>query len=219
MGTIKHANGVITKTDRKGKIITNTSTKGSVAPTAAVSLKNKPTLAKFVNEEGKYSRESAEGFRRYKPPTEKAPKNAKFGTVSYILKQLAEANEKQILATYKDELKMVEKRVKVFDEYGRYDGDDTAWNVAYDAVYTKMFNSTVSLQNRIEKIEPYNDSGLFNGYAIEAFYGTADAVALALLARKAKKISEKDYDTLTKPWRTHIGAIHPDDKDIFKGKK
>lgn len=218
MGTIKHSNGVITKTDRKGKIITNVSTKGSIAPTATRSLVEKPVVARFLDENGKYSWESAEGYRRYQPPVAKAPKNAKFGTVSYVLKQLAEANEKQILATYKDDLKMVEKRVKVYDEYGRYDGDDTAWNVAYDAVYTKMFSATANLHYRIEKIEPYNDTSLFNSWAIEAFYGTADAVCLALLARKAKKISDKEYNVLTKSWRTHVGAIHPDDKDIFKGK-
>lgn len=219
MGTLKHANGVISKTDSKGKIVTNVSTTGSVAPTARVPLKKKPVLAKSINGEGKYIRESTEGYVRYQPPAKNPYKNATFGTAKYVLKQLLEANENQILAMYQDDLKMMERKVEIRDEDGTYLGKDTPWNVAYDKVYTKMFNKTVNLRNTIQKLEPRCDSGVFNGYAIETFYGTVDAVILALLARKAKKISDKDYDILTKSWRKHIGAIHPDDKDIFKGRK
>ena len=82
------------------------------------------------------------------------------------------------------------------------DASDAAWDAAESAALAATLAATLTAA--LAAVEEAAALG-------DALYAVRDAAG-ALVVRDL--ITTEDYDTLTRPWRTVIGPIHPDDPDI-----
>ena len=74
---------------------------------------------------------------------------------------------------------------------------DAAWYAARDAARTAAWNAA--------------RAAAWNTARTAAWYAASDA-AEALVVRDC--LPQEHYETLTRPWRTAVGALHPEDEDL-----
>lgn len=138
----------------------------------------------------------------YRQPVVNKFADAAFGYSNYIFKQLLEVDEltmlKVLQAYHKENDRAHDKQ---------FDAEERIWTIAYD--------SMLVWGRKWDKEKPDAEDNYLNGYYWESLWGYGHTVASALKARS--KGSKEDYDELTTAWRTFVGAIHPDDEDVFVG--
>lgn len=86
---------------------------------------------------------------------------------------------------------------------------DAVWNTAWDDSWDAVWDAT-SADARAAARAAASDAAW--DAVRDAAKSAAWAAAAALVARDL--INTEDYNTLTRPWRTVIGPIHPDDPEL-----
>lgn len=92
---------------------------------------------------------------------------------------------------------------------GLYAAGNAAWDAAWDAALNAVQFAARSAAWNAARDAAWDAAWYAARYAA---WAAAGYTALALLVRDL--ISTEDYDTLTMPWRTTVGRLHPDDKDV-----
>lgn len=164
---------------------------GKVAPTKAPTVLGGGRVAKVVPDKPLYQH-----------PTKALLPNAELGKVNHIYNDLRGVDEEKALEIFKAYNSL--SSTKKFDE-------------ALKNVLTSLDGKNYTqLEKMWSKLRP-DFTNYFNDKAWDSVWESANLACLALVSKSM--LSQKDYDTLSKIWRSRVGAIHPDDTNLLNGEK
>lgn len=117
--------------------------------------------------------------------------------------------------------------VALIERAGRLTADEAkqlsfAWDAAGGAAWAAAWDAAWGAARGAARAAAWDAAGVAAGDAArDAAWGAAGGAAIALVVRDlidSSGFSQAHYDTLTGPWRTAIGPVHPDD-DPVEGSK
>ena len=112
----------------------------------------------------------------------------------------------------------VDQLLALFDTAGRLTGDQSrhltaAWNAARYAACDAAWDAARGAARDAARDAACDAAwNAARDAAVDAAWNASYDAAEALIVRDC--LPQEHYDTLTRPWRTAVGAIHPEDEDL-----